>query len=329
MKIALAQINPTVAAFDKNVELITTAIEKAKRLEADLVVFPEMAVMGSPAKDLLENPKLIQENLEALEMVASKTSGIAAVVGFVDRDKNEGSKTIYNAAAFIEYGRITSVHHKSVLTSYDIYDEDRYFEQGPALSTIHFNGRNIGITIGDELLGDPAPVKRLISQGARLIINIAATPYSMDDYAARVKVLSGCAASCNVDLVYVNKVGGNDTLVYDGRSCVLDHWGRLVARARDFEEDLVVVDLKGPLKELPAEQVEPIEAVYKALVLGLRDYAGKCGFKTVIVGLSGGIDSGVVVPLAVAALGSENVTAVTMPSPFSSKEGVEDSKKLA
>ena len=329
MKIALAQINPTVAAFEKNIETIVSAIEKAKGLGADLVVFPEMAVIGSPAKDLLEKPNLIQDNLDALNKICSKTDNVAAIVGFVDRDRTKGSKAIYNAAAFIKDRRIESVHHKLLLATYDVFDEDRYFVSDPAVSTIWFKGRNIGITIGDEFLRDPGPVKTLISQGARLIINITATPYSLDDYQTRLKVLSERAASYNVDLVYVDKVGGNDSLVYAGRSCVIDHWGRLVAKAKEFEEDLVVVDLKGAMTELPEENVNPIESVYKALVLGLRDYARKCGFKTAIIGLSGGIDSAVVVCLAVAALGKENVVAVSMPSQFSSKGGIEDSRKLA
>ncbi len=329
MKIAIAQINPTIAAFDKNVETVTAAIEKARGLGADLVIFPEMAIIGSPPMDLLEKPKLIEDNRKALETISSKTNGIAAIVGFVDRGETNNHGALYNAAAFIKEGRIESVYHKFLLSSYDVFDEYRHLTPSPGVSTIWFKGRNIGITIGDESLSESGPVKALVSQGARLIINIAATPYSVDDYESRHQVLSERAAGANVDFVYVNQVGGNDALVYSGRSCVIDHWGRIVARAADFEEDLIVVDLKGAMKELPAENVTRIESVYKALVLGLRDYAGKCGFKTAIVGLSGGIDSAVVVCLAAAALGKENVVAVSMPSQFSSKGGIEDSRKLA
>ncbi|MFQ5957405.1 MAG: nitrilase-related carbon-nitrogen hydrolase, partial [Candidatus Brocadiales bacterium] len=273
MKIALAQINPTVAAFEKNVETITSAIEKARGLGADLAVFPEMAVIGSPAKDLLEKPMLVQDNLEALEKISLKTKDMAAIVGFADRNHAKEAKALYNAAAFINNERIESIHHKFLLSTYDVFDEHRYFESDPAVSTIWFKGRNIGITIGEEFLKDTGPVKTLISQGARLIINITASPYSLDEYKTRLQVLSERAATYNIDLVHVNHVGGNDALVYAGRSCVIDHWGRLVAKAQDFEEDLVIVDLKGPLAELPPENSEPIESVYKALVLGLRDYA--------------------------------------------------------
>ncbi|MFQ5863400.1 MAG: NAD+ synthase [Candidatus Brocadiales bacterium] len=329
MKIALAQINPTIAAFKKNVETINSAIEKAKGLGTDLVIFPEMAVIGSPAKDLLEKPRLVLDNLKALEKISSETNDMAAIVGFVDRDHTRDVKALYNAAAFIKNRRMGSIHHKFLLSTYDVFDEDRYFESDPAVSTIWFKGRNIGITIGEEFLKDTGPVRALISQGVRLIINITATPYSLEEYETRLQVLSKRAATYNIDLVYVNQVGGNDALVYAGGSCVIDHWGRLVAKAMDFEEDLVVVDLKGPLAELPLENIKPVESVYKALVLGLKDYARKCGFKTAIVGLSGGIDSAVVVCLAVAALGKENVVAVSMPSQFSSKEGIEDSGKLA
>ncbi len=328
MKIALAQINPTVAAFEENVETITSAIEKARGLGADLVIFPEMAVIGSPAKDLLENPALIRDNRKALEKISSKTDNIAAIVGFVDRNHTKDQKALYNAAAFIKNQQVESIHHKSLLSTYDVFDEDRYFVSDPDVSTVWFKGRNIGITIGEELLRAGGPLKTLISRGVRLIVNIAANPYSLEECKTRRQVLSERASTHNIDLVYVNQVGGNDALVYDGHSCVIDHWGRQVARAKDFEEDLVVVDLKGPLTELPTEDIRPIESVHKALVLGLRDYARKCGFKTAIIGISGGIDSAVVVCITVAALGRENVVTVSMPSQFSSKGGIEDSRKL-
>jgi NAD+ synthase (glutamine-hydrolysing) len=329
MKIAIAQINPTVAAFKENAQRITSAIGEARKKGADLVVFPEMALMGSPAKDLLEHPGVIQDNLEALERVAEEVVGTAALIGFVDSRNPKGGKPLYNAVAFVKDRKVFSVHHKSILSTYDVFDEARYFESAPAVSVIELMGRRIGLTLGEEFLRETGPVRSLIGEGARVIINMAAFPYSFEEHKARLKTLSHRADRYNTELVYVNMVGGNDELIYEGGSCVVDHWGRVVARARDFEEDLLVVDLKAPWKEIKLEEVDQIESVYKALVLGLRDYARKCGFKSAIMGLSGGIDSAVVVCLSVAALGKENVTGVSMPSQFSSRGSVEDARTLA
>ena len=329
MKIALAQINPTVAAFKENVQRIASFIEKAREKGADLVVFPEMALVGSPAKDLLEHPGVIQDNLEALERLANGVAGVAALIGFVDTRSPKGGKPLYNAVAFIKDRKVFSVHHKFLLSTYDVFDEARYFESDPAASIVEFMGRKIGITLGEELLREAGPTRSLVAQGARMIINMAAFPYSFEEHKTRLKTLSQRAALYNTELVYVNMVGGNDELIYEGGSCVIDNWGRVVARAGDFEEDLVVVDLKSPLKAVLAVEADPVESVYKALVLGLGDYARKCGFKSAIMGLSGGIDSAVVACLSVAALGKENVVGVSMPSQFSSKGSVEDARELA
>jgi NAD+ synthase (glutamine-hydrolysing) len=329
MKIALAQINPTVAAFKENAQRITSFIEEARKKGADLVVFPEMSLVGSPAKDLLEHPGVILDNLEVLQKVAEWVSNIAALIGFADTRSPRGGKPLYNAVAFIKDRKVYSIHHKLLLSTYDVFDEARYFESDPAVSTIDFMGRKMGVTLGEELLKEAGPVRPLIAQGARLIINMSAFPYSFEEHKTRLKTLAQRAVFYNTDLVYVNMVGGNDELIYEGGSCVIDDWGRVVAKARDFEEDLVVVDLKAPLKEIAIVEADPVESVYKALVLGLRDYARKCGFKSAIMGLSGGIDSAVVACLSVAALGKENVTGVSLPSQFSSKGSVEDAKKLA
>ncbi|HHT9120683.1 MAG TPA: NAD+ synthase [Candidatus Hypogeohydataceae bacterium YC41] len=328
MKIALAQINPTVAAFKENAQRISSAIEEAKRKGADMVVFPEMSIVGSPAKDLLEHPGVIQDNLEALERVAVGVSNIAALIGFVDTRSPKGGKPLYNAGAFIMDRKIFSIHHKFLLSTYDVFDEARYFESDPSATIIDFMGRKIGITIGEEFLKETGPTRSLIAQGARLIINMSAFPYSFEEHKIRLKTLAKKADQYNIDVVYVNMVGGNDELIYEGGSCFIDNWGRIMGKAKDFEEDLLVLDLKAPLSEIKIEEVEPIESVYKSLVLGLRDYARKCGFKAAIMGLSGGIDSSIVACLSVAALGKENVTGVSMPSQFSSKGSVEDARKL-
>ncbi|MFN3467542.1 MAG: nitrilase-related carbon-nitrogen hydrolase, partial [Candidatus Brocadiales bacterium] len=265
MKIALAQINPTVAAFKENAQRIASAIEEAKKRGADLVVFPEMALMGSPAKDLLEHPGVIQDNLEALERLADEVTGVAALIGFVDTRSPKGAKPLYNAVAFVKDRKVFSVHHKFLLSTYDVFDEARYFESDPAVSIIEFMGRKLGLTLGEELLKDAGPTRSLVAQGARMIINIAAFPYSFEEHKTRLKTLTQRASLYNTELVYVNMVGGNDELIYEGGSCVIDNWGRVVARARDFEEDLVVVDLKAPLQAVPAAEADPIESVYKAL----------------------------------------------------------------
>ncbi len=329
MKIALAQINSTVADFKENAQRISSAVEEAKRKGANLVVFPEMALMGSPAKDLLEHPGVIQDNLEALERLAEGVSNIAALIGFVDTRSPKGGKPLYNAVAFVKDRKVFSLHHKFLLSTYDVFDEARYFESDPAVSIVEFMGRKIGITLGEEFLKEAGPTRSLVAQGARMIINMAAFPYSFEEHKTRLKTLAQRTDLYNTELVYVNMVGGNDELIYEGGSCVIDAWGRIVAKAKDFEEDLLIVDLKAPLKEITVTEVDPIESVYKALVLGLRDYARKCGFKSAIMGLSGGIDSAVVACLSVAALGKENVTGVSLPSQFSSKGSVEDAQKLA
>lgn len=329
MKIALAQTNPTIAAFKENAQRIISVLEEAKKKGADLVVFPEMALVGSPAKDLLEHPGVIQDNLEALEKVTEAVPNIAALIGFVDTRNPRGGKPLYNAVAFVQDRKVFSVHHKFLLSTYDVFDEARYFDSDPAISIIEFMGRRVGLTLGEEFLQEKGPARSLISQGARMIINMSAFPYSFEEHKTRLKTLAQKAELYNTELVYVNMVGGNDELIYEGGSCVIDNWGRIIAKAKDFEEDLLVVDLKAPWKEIKPEEADPIESVYKALILGLRDYARKCGFKSAIMGLSGGIDSAVVACLSVAALGKENVTGVSLPSQFSSKGSVEDARKLA
>ncbi len=329
MKIALAQINPTVADFKENAQKIISSVEEAKKRGANLVVFPEMALLGSPAKDLLEHPGVIQDNLEALEKLSYEVKNIAALIGFVNTKSPRGGKPLYNAVAFVKDRKVLSIHHKFLLSTYDVYDEARYFDSDPAVSVVEYMGRKIGLTLGEEFLKETGPIRPLIGQGARLIINMASFPYSFEEHKTRLKGLAHRADQYNVELVYVNMVGGNDELIHEGSSCVIDHWGRVVARAKDFEEDLLVVDLKAPFKEITVVEADPIESVYKALVLGLRDYARKCGFKSAIIGLSGGIDSAVVACLSVAALGKENVVGVSLPSQFSSKGSVEDARKLA
>jgi NAD+ synthase (glutamine-hydrolysing) len=352
MKICLAQINPTVGAFEQNARKICGFINTAKKKGADLIVFPEMCIVGYPPKDLLELSGFIDSNLKALEEVMNNVTGISAIVGFVDRNVARRGKNLYNAAAYINNKKIVSRHYKSLLPTYDVFDEDRYFEPTHSISLAKISGRKFGISICEDIwradvvwqgkIHHKDPVKSMIGQGAEIIINISASPFTIGKQDIRLKMLTSHAKKHNVPIVFVNQIGGNDDLVFDGNSLVINKKGVIVDRALSFEEDLLMVEFKG--SDVSAGISKPksvgkraqasagedeIESVYKALVLGTRDYVRKCGFKKAVIGLSGGIDSAVTAVIAVRALGKGKVLGVTMPSGFSSKGSVEDSKVLA
>ncbi len=352
MKICLAQINPTVGDFEQNVKKICRFINTAKKKGADLVVFPEMCIVGYPPKDLLELSGFVDSNLKALEEVKNNVTGISAIVGFVDRNVGQRGKNLYNAAAYINNKEIVSRHYKSLLPTYDVFDEDRYFEPAHSISLAKISGRKSGISICEDAWGaniiwqgkihHKDPVESMIRQGAEIIINISASPFTIGKQDVRLKMLTNHAKKYNVPIVFVNQIGGNDDLIFDGNSLAINKKGVIVDRALSFEEDLLMVEFKGP--DISAGGGKPrsvekgtqsgagedeIESVYKALVLGTRDYVRKCGFKKAVIGLSGGIDSAVTAVIAARALGKGKVLGVTMPSGFSSKGSVEDSKVLA
>ena len=352
MKICLAQINPTVGAFKQNARKICKFINAAKKKRADLIVFPEMCIVGYPPKDLLELSGFVDSNLKALEEVKNSVTDISAIVGFVDRNAARRGKNLYNAAAYINNKRIVSMHYKSLLPTYDVFDEDRYFEPTHSISLAKISGRKFGISICEDAWGSNViwlgkihhkdPVKSMIRQGAEIIINISASPFTICKQDVRLKMLTSHAKRYNVPIIFVNQIGGNDDLVFDGNSLVINKEGVVVDRALSFEEDLLMVEFKD--SDIIAGGSEPrsvgkrtqssagedeIESVYKALVLGTRDYVRKCGFKKAVIGLSGGIDSAVTAVIAARALGKGKVLGVTMPSDFSSKGSVEDSKVLA
>lgn len=352
MKICLAQINPTVGAFKQNVRKICKFINEARNKGADLVIFPEMSVVGYPPKDLLELSEFVDSNLKALEEIQSNVTGISVIVGFVDRNVARRGKALYNAAAYIKNRKIISRHYKSLLPTYDVFDEDRYFEPTHDISIAKISGRKFGISICEDAWGADVvwpgtihhsdPVGCMVRQGAEIIINISASPFSIGKQDARLKVLAGHAKRNNVPIIFVNQIGGNDDLVFDGNSLVINKKGIVVDRASGFKEDLLMVEFKGsditagesksrPVKKETQYTVGEgdVESVYKALVLGTRDYVKKCGFKKAVIGLSGGIDSAVTAVIAVKALGRGKVLGVTMPSSFSSKGSVEDSMVLA
>jgi len=352
MKICLAQINPTVGAFEQNVKKICRFINTAKKKGADLIVFPEMCIVGYPPKDLLELSGFVDNNLKALEEVRNNVTGISAIVGFVDRNAGQRGKNLYNAAAYINNKEIVSRHYKSLLPTYDVFDEDRYFEPAHSISLAKISGRKSGISICEDAWGaniiwhgkihHKDPVESMIRQGAEIIINISASPFTIGKQDERLKMLTSHAKKYNVPIIFVNQIGGNDDLVFDGNSLVINKKGVIVDRALSFEEDLLMVEFKGP--DISAGDSKPgsvgkrtqagagedeIESVFKALVLGTRDYVRKCGFKKAVIGLSGGIDSAVTAVIAARALGKGKVLGVTMPSGFSSKGSVKDSKALA
>ncbi len=349
MKIAMAQINPTIADIAGNRDRIIACIGRAESLKADLVVFPEMATMGYPPMDLLENRKLIDDNLASIGEIARRSGSTAVICGYVDMDP-ENRPMLYNAAAFMQNGKILSRHFKTLLPTYDVFDELRYFSRGRSVHTAEFMGRRVGVTICEDIWNDIDfyesghaagslekfdyrrryeidPIQKLAELKADLIVNISASPFTRGKNAFRRTMIADIARHHAVPVIYVNQVGGNDSLVFDGNSIAFNSAGRTIALARAFEEDLVLVDPDADAEISVADN--DIEEVRQALVLGIRDYVRKCGFTSVVIGLSGGIDSALTAVLAVQALGAENVTGVTMPSVYSSAGSIDDSRTLA
>ncbi len=340
MKIALAQINQTVGDFQRNAEKICSYIDHARSRNADLVVFPELAVTGYPPKDFLDIPAFIDENLNTLDTIAGCVYGISAIVGFVDRNKRHHGKLVHNAAAFIHDRKVVSVHHKSLLPTYDVFDECRYFEPAYMISPVKFTDYTLGISICEDIWNDEEfwprplyeidPIENLISHGANVMINISSSPFTVGKHdEIRLRMLTHDAMKYKVPFVYVNQVGGNDDLIFDGSSVVINAAGKLIAQAAAFQEDLVIVDIENPAVQAQPRTYSPIETVHMALIAGLRDYVTKCGFKKVVIGLSGGIDSAVTAALAGEALGNTNVIGVLMPSQFSSQGSIDDAVKLS
>jgi len=338
MRIAMAQINSMVGDLDGNAQKITEYIEEAKRHKADLAIFPELAVTGYPPQDLLYEKAFVTKNKQALEKVIRRNQEIAAVVGFVDYD-NKGN--VYNAAAVFEGNRLAGIMHKTLLPTYDVFDEDRYFKPArkddikPVKIDINDKKVRLGVEICEDLWDEKYEIKvtdLLAERGADLIINISSSPFYAGKLFEREKLLREKALKNKVPIFYVNLVGGQDELVFDGQSLAVDASGNLIAFAKEFEEDLVItdIDLEGGVAEKvtpPAYDKE--EEMFDALVLGIRDYFRKTGFKKAVVGMSGGIDSSLTTCLAVAALGRENVIGVSMPSEFSSEHSKTDARRLA
>ncbi|KYH42779.1 MAG: hypothetical protein AYL33_000560 [Candidatus Bathyarchaeota archaeon B63] len=339
MKVAMAQINSTVGDLKGNIEKIKEYMGKAKDLEADLVAFPEMAVTGYPPQDLLYERAFVRENKKALEeLIKSNDSEIVGVVGFVDYD-DEGN--LYNAAAIFKGDEIVGTAYKTLLPTYDVFDEDRYFkparEEDIRPARVEMGGKevNLGVEICEDLWDEGYEIKvtdLLAERGANLIVNVSASPFHAGKRFEREHLLREKAVKNRVPIFYVNLVGGQDELVFDGQSLAVDASGNLIAFAKQFEEDLVITDID--LERGVAPRVDPPpynreEEMFNALVLGVRDYFRKTGFKKAVVGMSGGIDSSLTTCIAVEALGRENVIGVSMPSRFSSEHSKTDAERLA
>jgi NAD+ synthase (glutamine-hydrolysing) len=341
MKIALAQFNPTVGDFDGNAARILELAAQAKRFGADLAVFSELCICGYLPLDLLERPAFIQRNYDTLKYVASHMP-LAAIVGYaghVNPDVQRAGKSIANKAALICEGRIVFEQSKMLLPTYDVFDESRYFQPGDRQYVYGLDKEQLGITICEDVWNDKTfwaspmyardPVTELVSLGTSVLINISASPFTIMKRHLRLGMLRSTALHHKRPVVYVNQVGGNDSLIFDGASVAFDANGKVAAQARAFEEDLVLFDTvtgEGDVHEQPKDE---IAHAYGALVLGTRDYVRKCGFAKTIVGLSGGVDSAVVASIAVEALGKENVLGVSMPGPYSSEGSKADARALA
>jgi NAD+ synthetase len=339
MRIAVCQLNPVIADFDYNISLIRDATDHAKKSGAALAVFPEMSLLGYPPKDLLEKPSFIRENLIRLEKLSAEIKDISLLCGYVDKSPLETGKGLINSVALITEGRIMEKGGKRLLPSYDVFDETRYFEPSPASLIFEMGGKKWGVTICEDIWnaadfsGTPKyeldPVSELAGKGMDVLINISASPYSTNKGALRLNIIKELSMKYRVPTIYCNQVGGNDDLLFDGSSMVVDQIGRLICLGRQFEPDLFVWDTEKDYQEIrdpwPAEE----ESILNGLIMGTRDYTTKCGFKRVLVGLSGGIDSSLVVWIACKAMGPKNVMGVSMPSPYTSEMSKEDAKRLA
>jgi NAD+ synthase (glutamine-hydrolysing) len=341
MRIGLLQLNATIGAFDKNRARLEEAYREAVGKGAELVLAPELFLCGYPPRDLLLRDDFIQRGLDCLDLLAKSIGDVPLIVGYVDRNIRRPGRALRNAAAVIQNGRIIHRVMKSLLPTYDVFDEDRYFEPAEKTVPVEILGRQIALTICEDIWNDADfwperryrcdPVHDLIHAGADLIVNISASPWQRGKEATRLAMLQRVARDEQVPLVQVNSVGANDELIFDGHSVALNAKGDVLALGASFAEEILVVDIEGPTsvghtRPLPANQEEQL---FRALVLGVRDYVVKCGFRSVVLGLSGGIDSALVAVIAAEALGAEQVWGVSLPSRYSSEGSLSDAAHLA
>jgi NAD+ synthase (glutamine-hydrolysing) len=339
VKIALGQINPTVGDFAGNAAKIIEFSRRAQATGAGLILFPELSVCGYPPRDLVERPSFVTRNRETLDHIAGETQGIAVICGVVTPADSETGKSVRNSAALLMDGKVAFVQSKMLLPTYDVFDEMRNFAPAKAQELFSFCGNRMALTICEDAWNDKQfwikrlypldPVDALIRAGGNFVLNISASPFWIGKRQLRCDMLASIARQHKVPVVMVNQVGGNDSLVFDGSSLVLNAEGQVIAQGRSFEEDLITFDSKTLTGEMH-EQIAGDEAsVYGALVLGTRDYIQKCGFQKAIIGLSGGIDSALTAAIAADAVGAENVIGVGMPGPYSSRGSIDDARALA
>ncbi|PYX42790.1 MAG: NAD+ synthase [Acidobacteria bacterium] len=339
MKIALGQINPTVGDFSGNANKIIDFSRRAREAGAGLILFPELSVCGYPPRDLVERPTFVAKNRESVERIAAETKGIAVICGLVTPAQADTGKSVMNSAALLQDGKLAFLQSKMLLPTYDVFDEMRNFAPARHQELFDFCGNRMALTICEDAWNDKHfwnkrlygfdPVEALVRAGGNFVLNISASPFWLGKRELRRDMLATIARNDNVPVVMVNQVGGNDSLLFDGSSVVFDREGNIIAQGKSFEEDIVYFDSATLTGEMH-EQIEGEEAsAYAALVLGTRDYVRKCGFKKVIIALSGGIDSALTAAIATDAMGPENVLGVGMPGPYSSKGSIDDARALA
>ncbi|HEX4639427.1 MAG TPA: NAD+ synthase [Chthoniobacterales bacterium] len=336
MKIGFAQLNPTVGDLRGNSDRILQSYERLAAAGADLIITPELAITGYPPQDLVFKSRFVPENLEMVNELHRRIGKAALLVGFVDRNEGRG-RPFHNAAALLVRDQPIRKAHKSLLPTYDVFDEDRYFQPAAKVEPIELNGKKIGVTICEDIwtehylprpLYDCEPTRSLVEQGAEIILNLSASPFTLRKPSIRHEMVATLARTHKRPIFYCNAVGGNDQLIFDGNSIAVNASGGLIAQLPSFREHEQIVDSDSAETIEFHEQATPEELFY-ALSLGLRDYLRKCGFKSAVLGLSGGIDSAVVAAIAAHALGPENVVGVSMPSQYSSRGSIDDSKRLA
>lgn len=346
MKVALVQVSPLVGDLKGNVQILTAALHAASAAGADLAVCCELALSAYPPRDYLDRPEFMDAQLEALQTLAAQCP-LPTLVGFIDRKIENGHAHLFNGAAFIDKGKVENVIYKSLLPTYDVFDERRYFTPARERKLLTIKGTKVGVSICEDIWNDADfwedrrydidPVAELAQQGAELLINLSASPFAAGKRKLRQEMLCAQARKHSLPLVVVNQVGAHDDLIFDGRSMAVDATGEMQALCSEFESDMQVVDVDissggvtGEQRELPGfDTLGETQSGLNALVLGLRDYAHKCGFKSALLGLSGGIDSALTAAIAAAALGPENVYGVALPSKYSSDHSLSDAEALA
>src|ERR1700730_11594555 len=336
MKIGFAQLNTTVGDLQGNSDLLCQSYARLAAAGADLIITPELAITGYPPQDLVFKSRFVPETLEIVKQLHARVGRAALLVGFVDRNEGRG-RPFHNAAALLECGKPIRTAHKSLLPTYDVFDEDRYFQPAAKIEPFDCGGKKIGVTICEDIwtehyhprpLYDCEPTRSLIEQGAEVIVNLSASPFTLQKPAIRYEMVAALARTYHRPIFYCNAVGGNDQLIFDGNSIAVNSSGALIAQLPAFREHEQIVDTDSTNVVEFREESMP-EQLFPALSLGLRDYLRKCGFKSAVLGLSGGVDSAVVATIAVEALGAENVVGVSMPSQYSSRGSIDDAKKLA